>query len=152
MSGVSSSSSLVSYNPSSPIEIDDQLIALCSVSVNLDAVNYAERMTRINQHKQQMVKGLDQWTHLTTSEDPSSSDQLNCLIHRQLEMDLSNPNHHRPIRQIRFHPFQSHLIVVNSQNYGSISIYSSQTLDLVHQIRAPQTRSLLSDWGFVGVG
>ncbi|CAL8090399.1 unnamed protein product [Calicophoron daubneyi] len=131
---------------------DPELAALGSVSVDPEAVAYADRLKRLAKQREKLKSNRIRWTEVTGS--PSSftrtrttdEESADCINAGRL-CQLSIQHTSAPSNLIRFHPFQPHLAVADP---AGVSIRSLDELKQMNYLPTPSEPSLssFSTYGF----
>ncbi|OON16456.1 hypothetical protein X801_07731, partial [Opisthorchis viverrini] len=129
---------------------DPDLAALCAVSVDPDAVAYADRLTRLTKQREDITSGRRRWLEAigpVPSSDPSFPNQsFNSVTDGitycgRLATVVHNRNGPGKPSVLRFHPHQPHLVVAD---HSGMSVCSSQTLARLNYLPTPSGFDLLS--------
>ncbi|TPP39676.1 Regulatory-associated protein of mTOR, partial [Fasciola gigantica] len=130
-----------------------ELAALGAVSVDPDAVAYADRLTRLEQQRDVTRTGRTRWAEVIGLRDRipltgrgTKADEDSAVLAPRAPVDsgylthiTSWHNSHEP-RLIRFHPFQSHLVVADRTG---LTVCALHGLDPLGRVDTPEDPGLL---------
>ncbi|KAF6772371.1 hypothetical protein AHF37_06811, partial [Paragonimus kellicotti] len=145
--GLSDKSPHPSHRSTSP---DPELAALCAVSVDSDAVAYADRLSRLTSLRHTLRSGRLRWlealsgNHLRT-QARSSADVLPTDDAAQARL-MSQLACHRLENEpgpIRVHPYQPHLVVGDR---SGVSVQSTKTLESLNRLPTTPDVDLFSSF------
>ncbi|KAF7259470.1 hypothetical protein EG68_02896 [Paragonimus skrjabini miyazakii] len=145
--GLSDKSLHPSHRPTSP---DPELAALCAVSVDSNAVAYADRLSRLTSLRHTLRSGRLRWlealsgNHVRT-QARSSADVLPTDDTTQVRL-MSQLACHRLDNEpgpIRIHPYQPHLVVGDR---CGVSVQSSKTLESLNRLPTTPDVDLFSSF------
>ncbi|KAA3672999.1 regulatory associated protein of mTOR [Paragonimus westermani] len=145
--GLSDKSPHPSHRSTSP---DPELAALCAVSVDSDAVAYADRLSRLTNLRHTLRSGRLRWlealsgNHVRT-QARSSSDLLptDDTVQARLMSQLACHQLDNEPGPIRVHPYQPHLVVGDR---SGVSVQSSRTLESLNRLPTTPDLDLFSSF------